>query len=319
MDTSKTVDQNLDNFNKLVLDLRNSGKKFEDKDVSVILLNSLLDSFNEVRTAIKYGKDSLTTSIVINAIKSKDFEAQIKKDKFMGLGSGESYYSRGRSPYKRNHSKGKFHSKGRSNIKIKMFDGVVRTLKDVRFVPSLKKNLVSLGQLYNSSLSYKAEGGILKVTKGSMVVIKANRNNGLYEMMGETDVGRGSQGSGLIAEKDSTDLWHCRLRHMSLKRLQFKTPEEVWLGKLPNLSDLKTFGCTAYARNREGKLDHRSIRCVFLGYGDGVKGYRLWSLEPKGAKLIISRDVLFNENSFPYISTATNPAGSSRNENSKKS
>ncbi|KAL5573068.1 hypothetical protein UlMin_022665 [Ulmus minor] len=72
MDTSKTIDQNLDNFNE---------------------------------TAIKYGRDSLTTSNVINAIKSKDFEAQIKKDKFMGSGSGESYYSRGRSPYKRNHSK----------------------------------------------------------------------------------------------------------------------------------------------------------------------------------------------------------------------
>ncbi|KAL5576923.1 hypothetical protein UlMin_018622 [Ulmus minor] len=73
MDTSKTIDQNLDNFNKLLLDLGNFGKKFEDEDVYVILLNSLPDSFNEVRTTIKYGRDSLTTNIVINAIKSKGF------------------------------------------------------------------------------------------------------------------------------------------------------------------------------------------------------------------------------------------------------
>ncbi|KAL5564372.1 hypothetical protein UlMin_027536 [Ulmus minor] len=74
MDTSKTIDQNLDNFNKLILDLGNFGKKFKDEDVSVILLNSLPESFNEVRSVIKYGRDSLTTSIVINAIKSKYFE-----------------------------------------------------------------------------------------------------------------------------------------------------------------------------------------------------------------------------------------------------
>ena len=34
---------------------------------------------------------------------------------------------------------------GTREIKIKMFDGVVRTLKEVRYVPVLKKNLVSLG------------------------------------------------------------------------------------------------------------------------------------------------------------------------------
>ncbi|KAL5576485.1 hypothetical protein UlMin_018184 [Ulmus minor] len=59
MDTSKTVDQNLDNFNKILLDLGNSGKKFEDEDVSVILLNSLPNSFDEVKTAIKYGRDTI--------------------------------------------------------------------------------------------------------------------------------------------------------------------------------------------------------------------------------------------------------------------
>ena len=36
---------------------------------------------------------------------------------------------------------------GIRNIKIKMFDGVVRTLCDVRHVPDLRKNLISLGTL----------------------------------------------------------------------------------------------------------------------------------------------------------------------------
>jgi hypothetical protein len=36
---------------------------------------------------------------------------------------------------------------GIGNIRIKMFDGVVRTLCDVRHVPEVEKNLISLGTL----------------------------------------------------------------------------------------------------------------------------------------------------------------------------
>ena len=36
---------------------------------------------------------------------------------------------------------------GAGSVKMKMFDGMVRTLTDVRYVPSLKKNLISLGTL----------------------------------------------------------------------------------------------------------------------------------------------------------------------------
>ncbi|KAL5581222.1 hypothetical protein UlMin_013664 [Ulmus minor] len=62
MDHTKTLEQNLDCFNKLVLDLGNSGKKFDDEDIAVLLLNSLPESFNDVRTAIKYGRDTLTVN-----------------------------------------------------------------------------------------------------------------------------------------------------------------------------------------------------------------------------------------------------------------
>lgn len=35
-------------------------------------------------------------------------------------------------------------------IKIEMFDGITKTLEQVRHVPKLKKNLISLGLLDNS-------------------------------------------------------------------------------------------------------------------------------------------------------------------------
>ncbi|KAL5574367.1 hypothetical protein UlMin_023964 [Ulmus minor] len=69
-------------------------------------------------------------------------------------------------------------------------------------------------------LSYKAERGILKVTKGSMVVINAKRNNGLYELKGQTHIVQGKGENSLGANEDNIELWHNRLGHMSLKGLQ---------------------------------------------------------------------------------------------------
>ena len=58
------------------------------------------------------------------------------------------------------------------NIKIKMFDGVVRILCDVRYIPNLRKNLISLGTLDHNGFNFKSEGGVLKVSKVVMTVIK---------------------------------------------------------------------------------------------------------------------------------------------------
>ncbi|KAK9161372.1 hypothetical protein Syun_007713 [Stephania yunnanensis] len=81
--------------------------------------------------------------------------------------------------------------------------------------------------------------------------------------------------------------------------LELKTPEEIWCGKPADYSFLRVFGCDVYAwvpRDKRTKLDMNSKRCIFLGYEKGVKGYRLW--DPTAHKIIISRDVVFNEDSL---------------------
>ncbi|KAG8489021.1 hypothetical protein CXB51_017120 [Gossypium anomalum] len=72
-----------------------------------------------------------------------------------------------------------------------------------------------------------------------------------------------------------------------------KTPQEVWSGNPANYSDLKIFECPAYAHVDNGKLEPRSIKCIFLRYKAGVKGYKLWC--PENRKVVISRDVVFDE------------------------
>ena len=77
--------------------------------------------------------------------------------------------------------------------------------------------------------------------------------------------------------------------------IECKTPFEMWSGKPCDYSNLKVFGCPAYYHVKDGKLEPRAKKCIFVGYADGVKGYRLWCMEPNSPKFIISRDVTFNE------------------------
>ena len=42
-------------------------------------------------------------------------------------------------------------------------------------------------------------------------------------------------------------------------------------------------------------MEPRALKCIFIGYPQGVKGYKLRILEPEHKKCIISRDVVFNE------------------------
>jgi hypothetical protein len=52
-------------------------------------------------------------------------------------------------------------------------------------------------------------------------------------------------------------------------------PEEVWIGQSCDFSYLRIFGCDAYAlisKDQHSKLDPRSKKYVFVGYGDGFKG-----------------------------------------------
>ena len=110
---------------------------------------------------------------------------------------------------------------GIGTIKIKMFDGIVKTLGSVRHVPALKKNLISLGTLDTNGCSFTAKDGVIKVCKGSMVIMRGTKlGNNLYKLSGNTILG----GAAISTEeencKDDTQLWHLRLGHMSERALQ---------------------------------------------------------------------------------------------------
>lgn len=81
------------------------------------------------------------------------------------------------------------------------------------------------------------------------------------------------------------------------KTLNVKTPEEAWSGKKVDVSNLRIFGSTVMThvpKQKRQKLDKQSIKMVFVGYTEGVKGYRC--INPVSKKFVMSRDVFFMEN-----------------------
>jgi hypothetical protein len=78
--------------------------------------------------------------------------------------------------------------------------------------------------------------------------------------------------------------------------LDGRIPKEAWTGKKVNYSFLNTFGCEAFVhidKENRTKIEEKSKKCTFIGYGVDDFGYRLWDYENQ--KIIRSRDVISNE------------------------
>ncbi|GJT34447.1 retrovirus-related pol polyprotein from transposon TNT 1-94 [Tanacetum coccineum] len=228
--------------------------------------------------------------------------------------------------------------------RIKMHDGVVRTITGVQHVPDLKRNLISLSTLEANGCTYTGEGGVMKILKGALMFMKAIQSGGLYVLQGTVVYDT----AGVATSKASLDdskLWHYRLGHMGEKGMKYlakkermnrtimekvrcmlshanldkdfwveaattvtylinryphisldgNIPEILWLGNSVDYSNLRVFGCPVYVHVNEGKLVPRAVKCVVLGYSSGVKGYRVWCPDPKYRKIIHSGDLTFNE------------------------
>ena len=75
----------------------------------------------------------------------------------------------------------------------------------------------------------------------------------------------------------------------------------MFLGSKPDFSNLRTFGCLAFAHTLDSgrtKFDKRASKCIFLGYKTGTKSYLLFNLHSHS--FLVSRNVIFYEKVFPF-------------------
>ena len=135
-----------------------------------------------------------------------------------------------------------------------------------------------------------------------LTVPKSPQQNGVAERCNRTLVEMtramltgSSLPQSLWAETLSTAVY---LRNRSpTKAVTGMTLYEAFNGEKPDVGHLRSFGCAAYAhiaKDERKKLDATARKCVLVGYGTEVKGYRMY--DPSKTKVFFSRDVRFNEN-----------------------
>ena len=105
-------------------------------------------------------------------------------------------------------------------FKIALEDGGVRTLGEVRYVPKLRENLISLGTIHENDYSLRSEENrdILRVSKGAMTVMRAKTTPGnIYKFLGSPVVG---DIASVESANETTRLWHMRFGHPSEKGME---------------------------------------------------------------------------------------------------
>ncbi|KAE8707674.1 hypothetical protein F3Y22_tig00110377pilonHSYRG00029 [Hibiscus syriacus] len=118
---------------------------------------------------------------------------------------------------------------GVGTIKLKMYDGTIKVVRDVRHVKGLKKNLLSYGLLDNNASKIETRKGIMKVFRGALVVLKGKKiSANLYILKGETLVE--AEASLASCSSDSAMLWHQKLGHMSEQGMKVLVEQKLLTG-----------------------------------------------------------------------------------------
>jgi hypothetical protein len=83
--------------------------------------------------------------------------------------------------------------------------------------------------------------------------------------------------------------------------LDDKTPHDLWIDKKPSLTHLKVFSCDSYVhipKENMSKLDKKAEKCIFIGYKDALKGYKLRN--PKTKNIVYKRDAVSREIKYVF-------------------
>ncbi|GKA13859.1 retrovirus-related pol polyprotein from transposon TNT 1-94, partial [Tanacetum coccineum] len=228
---------NINEFNKIVLDLANIEVTFEDEDLALLLLTSLPESYEHFVDTLLYGREALTLEDVMATLNSKEIK---ERSKAKG-DDGEGLYVRGRTDRRDSRqSRGKSRSKSRGG-RLKCYicqseDHLKRNCPKNNRKKStgyVKKDdqPSSSGSTYDDSevmvvMSAQAQA-LLDLIMDSrcsyhmtpkVVLSGTRRDNCVYSLDGHAMAG---ELNASVEEKDSlAQVWHKRLGHISEAGLQ---------------------------------------------------------------------------------------------------
>ena len=75
-----SMNKHLNDFNKMIVDLKNLDVEIDDEDKALLLLNSLPDTYEPLVTTLLYGKEKIKFIDVSNALVNNEYR---KKDQIV--------------------------------------------------------------------------------------------------------------------------------------------------------------------------------------------------------------------------------------------
>ncbi|GKA43038.1 zinc finger, CCHC-type containing protein [Tanacetum coccineum] len=302
----------IDEFHKLVGDLAAIDTAISDEDQAFLLLTSLPSSYDNLVETLLYGRDTMKLEDVVATLNSRELQ---KMTEAKGDG-GEGLYVRRRSG-QRDMEQGKDSAWSKSQVRSsrlrcyicqseehlkrdcprynhKKSQGFVRNEDQVSGSRDDGYDNADVMMAMRNAI-YEGHSGKIKVIKGSLVVLSGTRRDNcvytldcqavtkktlkeVYTTMYEEwvakhlDVAGLQQQNGLVMETNVTLL---------AKRL--KTPIDM-LGFFGWLASIK-----------QGMLEPVKVKCIFLRYHKGIVGNKLWRLDDVTSKVVLYRNMGFNE------------------------
>lgn len=100
-------------------------------------------------------------------------------------------------------------------VKVKMFNGIIKTLGDIRHVPTLKRSFISLSASDAKEHRYTCESEVLRICRANLIVMMGRRVCQLIYFVGL----HGRWRCHIFTEGGATKLWHIHLGHVKEKYL----------------------------------------------------------------------------------------------------
>ncbi|KAL2239399.1 UNVERIFIED_CONTAM: Retrovirus-related Pol polyprotein from transposon TNT 1-94 [Sesamum indicum] len=122
---------------------------------------------------------------------------------------------------------------GKGDVRIKSTNGSCWTLHDVRHIPGLKRNLISVGQLDSDGFHTTFGDAKWKISRGAMTLARGLKSGTLYM------AGGSSSNIPFAGTVSQANLWHNRLGHMSEKGMNVLKSK----GRLPELKSVEVGHC----------------------------------------------------------------------------
>ncbi|RVW41324.1 Retrovirus-related Pol polyprotein from transposon TNT 1-94 [Vitis vinifera] len=325
MTLDMSIEEHLDHFNKIILDLENIDIAVSDKDKAILLLTSLDALYTNMKEVIMYGRDSLIFDEVQSILHARELQKQEESKEELGEGLN----IRGKS--EKREKKGN-NSKSRSKSRTKKFNVEVLNVAEV----DSGKEWILDSRCSFRMCPIKAWFEDFKEADGGHVLLGNNKHckilgtgtvrikhyEGIERVLEDVRpdydkqsfyYAEGGCGDNQAMVLEATRVKFAKAVHETQNQLDYihsdlwgpsrvpsiggaRLPKVFWAEAIETIVHLinKSPSSALQFKTPQGKWTKKAAD-INISKFLGVKGYKLW-IETQGKeKCIISRNVTFNE------------------------